>query len=130
MHNELIINLFEMIFFLSRIRMQMFVRGHVFPKGVETKVRRDNLPCTRIIIATGDDIASIRLAVEPPRPVTRIGERQREGLDFETWIGTWRKTAPAGRVSRANTVEGNVSQTGLVTRRKSRNAPLYLLIRG
>lgn len=78
----------------------------------------------------GDDIASIRLAVEPPRPVTRIGERQREGLDFETWIETWRKTAPAGRVSRANTVEGNVSQTGLVTRRKSRNAPLYLLIRG
>lgn len=78
MHNELIINLFEMIFFLSRIRMQMFVRGHVFPKGVETKVRRDNLPCTRIIIAMGDDIASIRLAVEPPRPVTRIGQTERE----------------------------------------------------
>lgn len=65
----------------------IIVWSHVFPKvanrqGVETKVQPDNLPCTRIIIARGDDIASIRLAVEPPRPVTRIGqtrEKDREG---------------------------------------------------
>lgn len=110
-----IINLFETIFFLSRIQAFSF-DSLKWPSRLNKGAQRDNFPCTRIIIARGGDIARrFGLLVEPPRPVTRIGrtrERERgrgaEGieLDFETWVETWRKTVPGGRVSRANTVEG------------------------